>query len=76
MRHYEHKLRIWSKRITQQGVCDFDDITISHLRAFMLELERTPVTRRHPGRREQDGDPKVSNITMHGYVQTLKTFCS
>jgi site-specific recombinase XerD len=76
LRHYEHKLRIWSKWMEQQGVGDIEHIAITHLRGFMLELERTPVTRHHPGRREQAGDPMVTDITMHGYAQALKTFCS
>jgi site-specific recombinase XerD len=76
LRHYEHKLRIWSRWMEAQGVSEIKEVTIAHLRAFMLELERTPVTRHHPGRREHVGDPLVSDITVHGYAQALKTFCA
>jgi integrase/recombinase XerD len=76
LRHYEHKLRIWSRWMVEQGVTEITQITIAHLRAFMLYLERTPVTHHHPGRVEHANDPMVSDITAHGYAQALKTFCS
>ncbi|HET8907706.1 MAG TPA: tyrosine-type recombinase/integrase [Ktedonobacterales bacterium] len=76
LRHYEHKLRIWSTWMAEQyGVTDLAQITIAQLRAFILDVERSPVTRRHPGRIEQEGDRKVSDITVYGYAQSIRTFC-
>lgn len=76
LRHYEHKLRIWSNWMAEQfGVSDLAQITIAQLRAFILDVEQSPVTRRHPGRIEQEGDRKVSDITVYGYAQSIRTFC-
>jgi site-specific recombinase XerD len=76
LRHYEHKLRIWSHWMAEQvGVTDLAQITIAQLRAFVLDVEQSPVTRRHPGRVEQEGDRKVSDITVYGYAQSIRTFC-
>jgi site-specific recombinase XerD len=76
LRHYEHKLRIWSNWMAEHfGVSDLAQITIAQLRAFILDVEQSPVTRRHPGRIEQEGDRKVSDITVYGYAQSIRTFC-
>jgi site-specific recombinase XerD len=59
----------------QYGATDLAQITIAQLRAFILDVEQSPVTRRHPGRIEQEGDRKVSDITVYGYAQSIRTFC-
>jgi site-specific recombinase XerD len=75
LRHYEHKLRIWSQWMAEQGVTDLAEVTIAHLRAFILDVEQSSVSRRHPSRDEQEGDPKVSDVTVYGYAQAIRTFC-
>jgi site-specific recombinase XerD len=77
LRHYEHKLRIWSRWLAaQHGVTTIEQITITHLRAFIVYMEQVPATRHHPGRRERAGDPKVTDRTVYGYAQVIKTFCA
>ncbi len=75
LRHYEHKLRIWSGWMAEQDVTELEEITIAHLRAFILDVEQSSVSRRHPGRDEQEDDPKVSDVTVYGYAQAIRTFC-
>ncbi len=75
LRHYEHKLRIWATWMAEQGVTLITQMTITHLRAFMLYVEQVSVNHHHPGRVERDGDPRVTDITVHGYAQAIKTFC-
>src|SRR5258708_3750513 len=75
LRHYDHKLRIWSAWLAEQAVTQIAQITIAHLRAFLLYLEQVPVTRHHPGRVEHEGDPGLRDVTVYGYAQAIKTFC-
>jgi site-specific recombinase XerD len=76
LRHYEHKLRIWSRWLaTEQDVANIEQITIAHLRAFLVYMEQVPATRHHPGKVEREGDPKVTDRTVYGYAQVIKTFC-
>jgi site-specific recombinase XerD len=76
LRHYEHKLRIWSEWMaTEQGVTELEGITIAHLRAFILHMEHSSVSRHRADRDEQEDDPKVSDITVFGYAQSIRTFC-
>jgi hypothetical protein len=41
----------------------------------MLYIEQVPATRNHPGRVEREGDHTVSDVTVYGYAQAIKTFC-
>lgn len=75
LRHYEHKLRIWSEWMAEQGVTELEAITISQLRGFVLDVEQSSVSRHRADRDEQDDDPKVSDITVFGYSQSIRTFC-
>src|SRR5690348_9568272 len=75
LRHYEHKLRIWSGWMAEQGVTELEEITIAQLRAFILDVEQSSVNRRRPDHDEQEDDPKVSDVTVYGYAQSIRTFC-
>jgi integrase/recombinase XerD len=76
LRHYGHKLRIWSRWLSEeQGVTTIDQITITQLRAFIVYMEQVPATRHNPGRMEHEGDTKVTDRTVYSYAQVIKTFC-
>lgn len=75
LRHYEHKLRIWSEWMAEQDVTELEEITIAQLRAFILDVEQSSVNRRRPDHDEQEDDPKVSDVTVYGYAQSIRTFC-
>jgi hypothetical protein len=52
-------------------VTDLAQITIAQLRAFVLDVEQSPVTRRHPGRVEQ---VKLAQFGRHSIVRRQPMF--
>src|SRR5690242_8796683 len=72
LRLYRSNLGVFARWLEGEGVTEAEDVTIAHLRAFMLHTQqRTPdiVNPRKPPR--ADGST-LSTATLQGYVKTIK----
>lgn len=75
MRWYKQKLGRWRRYMEAQGVTDIEQITVGHLRAFIVEIQNTPADAEHPSKPAKEDGSKISDLTVHGYAQVVKTFC-
>jgi len=75
MRWYQQKLGRWRRYMEAQGVCDIGQITVGHLRAFLVDLPGTVADAQNPRKPTNDEGRAISDQTVHGYAQVVKTFC-
>lgn len=75
MRWYKQKLGRWQRYMEAQGVTAVEQITVGHLRAFIVEVARTIVDAENPYKPTVENGRSISDLTVHGYAQVVKTFC-
>src|SRR5262249_39326549 len=73
LRLYRSNLRTLARWLEEeQGVREVEEVTIAHLRAFMLHTQQRPADASHPHKRPAaDGRP-VSTATLQSYVKSIK----
>jgi site-specific recombinase XerD len=75
LRWYRYKLRMFADAMAKAGVTDIEGIKIQHLRAFILELQSTVADANNPYKPARKDGAKLSDLTVRGFVQVIKTFC-
>jgi len=75
MRWYKQKLGRWRRYLEAQGVSNIEQITVGHLRAFLVELQGTIIDAENPRKPTNSEGRTISDLTLHGYAQVVKTFC-
>lgn len=75
MRWYKQKLGRWRRSVEAQGVTNIEQITVGHLRAFLVELQGVVADEENPRKPTNKEGRTVSDLTVHGYAQVVKTFC-
>jgi site-specific recombinase XerD len=75
MRWYKQKLGRWRRWMDTQGVTEIERITVGHLRVFIVAIQDTPVDVANPYKPAKEDGSKISDLTVHGYAQVVKTFC-
>ncbi|SRR5579875_3545608 len=75
LRWYKQKLRRWQRDMQQMGVESIEQITIGHLRQFLVDVQETVADAENPRKPTNGEGKKVSSLTVHGYAQVIKTFC-
>ncbi len=72
IRTYRSCLGVFAKWLEEQGIADVEDVTIAHLRAFMLHTAQRPASSVNPRRpANRDGHPP-STATLQSYVKAIK----
>lgn len=75
MRWYKQKLGRWQRCMSAQEVASIEQITVGHLRAFIVEVQGTTADAENPYKPTKEDGSKISDLTVHGYAQVVKTFC-
>jgi site-specific recombinase XerD len=75
MRWYHQKLGRWRRYLERQGVTDIEQITVGHLRAFLVHLQSAIADEENPRKPPNSEGRTISDLTLHGYAQVVKTFC-
>jgi site-specific recombinase XerD len=75
MRWYKQKLGRWRRYMDSVGVTTIEQITVGHLRAFIVEIQQTPADAENPFKPTKEDGSTISDLTVHGYAQVVKTFC-
>jgi site-specific recombinase XerD len=72
---YDQKLKLCTRWLEEEeGIEHLHEVTITHLRSFVLYIQSEPVGR-NAVNREDGGTPvKISPLTVKGYVQVIKGF--
>jgi len=72
LRLYRSNLQTLAHWLAEQGVTGVEEVTIAHLRAFMLHTQQRPADASHPHKHPAaDGRP-VSTATLQSYVKSIK----
>lgn len=58
--------------LKEQGVTTLEEITVHHLRAFIVHLQKAPSLERHPYRPTES--KPITAQTLRGYVRAFKAF--
>lgn len=83
MRWYKQKLGRWSRYMETKGVTEIERITVAHLRTFLVDMQNAELPKPDGDVEEADSaegaenatSRKMSDLTLHGYAQVVKTFC-
>lgn len=75
LRWYGQKLKRWQRSINDRGVQDIEQITVAHLRAFLVELQGTVANGENPFKPDNPEGKRLSDLTVHGYAEVIKAFC-
>ncbi len=75
LRWYKQKLGRWQRYMTNVGAENIEQITIGHLRQFLVDVQATVADEENPRKPTNTEGQKVSDLTVHGYAQVVKTFC-
>lgn len=71
LRLYRSCLGVVARWLEGQGVTEAEDVTISHLRAFILDTQQRPAGSVNPNRPTLEGRA-VSTATLQSYVKAIK----
>lgn len=73
LRTYRSQLRVVGRWLEeQQGVADVEDVTITHLRAFLVHTQQRPASSINPRRPGELDGRTPTTATMQGYVKAIK----
>lgn len=75
LRWYRYKLRMFADAMAKSNVTDIEGIKVAHLRAFIMELQSTIADANNPYKPARKDGVKLSDLTVRGFVQVIKTFC-
>ncbi len=72
LRTYRSQLQVVGRWLEEQGVTDVEDVTISHLRAFLIYTQQRPASSINPRRPAELDGRRLTTATMQGYVKAMK----
>jgi len=75
LRWYRYKLSMFAGAMERQGVTEIEQLRVQQLRAFVLELQETVADTNNPYKPARADGAKLSDLTVRGFVQVIKTFC-
>lgn len=75
LRWYRYKLRMFVVAMAKRDVTDIEAIKVQHLRTFVMELQSTVADVNNPYKPTRKDNEKLSDLTVRGFVQVIKTFC-
>ena len=75
LRLYRSCLAIMARWLEGQGIKEVEDITIAHLREFILHTQQRPADSEHPHKHAAADGRKLSTATLQSYVKAIKVWC-
>lgn len=72
IRVYKSNLMVFCNWATAQGSSDVEDVTIQHLRSFMLETQNRPSGSLNPRRPARKDGAFLKPATLRSYVKSIK----
>lgn len=72
IRLYRSCLGIVARWLDEQGVAKVDDVTVTHLRAFILETQQRPASSINPRRPGASDGHLCTPATLQSYVKAIK----
>jgi site-specific recombinase XerD len=72
IRLYRSCLSVWARWLEEQGITTVEDVTIAHLRAFMLYTQQRPVDAVNPSHPTATDGRTLSIATLQSYVKSIK----
>jgi site-specific recombinase XerD len=75
LRLYRSCLAIMARWLEGQGIKEVEDITITHLREFILHTQQRPADSEHPHKHAAADGRKLSTATLQSYVKAIKVWC-
>jgi site-specific recombinase XerD len=71
IRLYRSCLGVLARWLTEQGITEVEDVTITHLRAFQLHTSQRPADEVNPSKPTAEGRT-LSTATLQSYVKIIK----
>ena len=75
LKWYRYKLSMFQAAMEKQDVLHIEKMKTQHFRAFALELQETVADSNNPYKPTRADGAKLSDLTVRGFVQVIKTFC-
>lgn len=72
IRLYRSCLMVLARWLEEQGVTDAEEVTIAHLRAFMLHTKQRPASSVNPNRPAATNGQPPTTSTLQSYVKAIK----
>ena len=72
LRLYRSDLGVFARWMAGEGVTDVEEVTIAHLRAFMLHTQQRPADAVNPLKRANTDGRKLATATLQAYVKVIK----
>jgi site-specific recombinase XerD len=76
LRTYRSQLRVVARWLDEQGVTDVEDVTITHLRAFLVHTQQRSAHSINPRRPGEASGQAPTVATLQGYVKAIKVLFS
>jgi site-specific recombinase XerD len=72
LRTYRSQLQVIGRWLEEQGVSDVEEVTVAHLREFLVYTQQRPASSINPRRPGELDGHTPSTATMQGYVKAIK----
>jgi integrase/recombinase XerD len=74
IRLYRSCLLVLARWLEAAGITDVEEVTIHHLRAFMVHTQQRPIDAENPTKHADPNGPRLSTATLQTYVKATKVF--
>jgi site-specific recombinase XerD len=72
LRLYRSCLTVFARWLEEQGITEVEDVTVAHLRAFMLHTQQRPADAVNPKKRPDADGRRLSTASLQSYVKSIK----
>src|SRR5262245_1848239 len=72
LRTYRSQLKVVGRWLEEQGMSDVENVTVAHLREFLVHTQQRPASSVNPRRPGELDGHTPSTATMQGYVKAIK----
>jgi len=72
LRLYRSCLRVLARWLGDQGVAEVEEVTIAHLRAFMLHTQQRPADAENPKKQPAADGRTLMTASLQSYVKSIK----
>ncbi len=74
IRSYRSQLGVVGRWLEGQSVVEVEDVTVAHLREFLVETQHRQASSINPMRHGKADDHALSPLSLEGYVKVIKVF--
>jgi len=72
LRLYRSNLGVFARWLEAEGLTEVDEVTVAHLRTFMLHTQQRPADSVNPNKPTRADGSTLSSATLQGYVKSIK----